>query len=309
MLAIYVFSFISGVRAAGFLSIEQVQLTGLVVRGLRRAFRCLSVSCTPATPYPINMAACACLPDLSSYNLTGTVVDAGGVKFPAFTVGAEYGPSYGLGCSAHDDGRAPFCDRANNRKSWCSSRWCWVNASECAPAFEPTASSYFEGQHALTYSYLSCNATNDFLSFYTTGHISLCSVFSLDSDATSEVVGEATSGDQLCGNTNTKAQVESMVGAINALYGGRGFVLPHAGEVLAPHMRLRYSWQTYPFGLWHTVGRNLSRSLFESSACDVVVGMANGCRDDEIQAQAALAQAAGKIYFTGRGPQVFFVRA
>ena len=43
MLAIYVFSFISRVRAAGFLSIEQVQLTALVVRGLRRAFRCLSV--------------------------------------------------------------------------------------------------------------------------------------------------------------------------------------------------------------------------------------------------------------------------
>ena len=248
--------------------------------------------------------ACACLPDLSSYNLTGAIVNAGGAQFPAFTPGGEYGPSYGIGCGSHDDGLEPFCDRADVRESWCASNWCWVNASECTAAFEPTASSYFGGSGlGLTYSYATCNATNDFLSFYTTGHINLCSVFSLDSSATSEVLGEATSGDNICGKTNTKAQVESMVSAINALYGGRGFVLPHAGEVLAPHMRLRYTWRTYPFGGWESVGRNLSRSLFESSTCDVVVGMANGCRDPEIQAQAALARAAGKMYFTGRGPQ------
>ena len=246
-------------------------------------------------------SSCACLSDLASYNLSGAVVNAGGATFPAFTPGAVYGPSYGIGCAAHDNGLAPFCDL--DRESWCNSPWCWVNASECAPDFQPTPSSYFEGRLGLTYSYLSCNATNDFLSFYTTGHINLCSVFSLDSDATSEVVGETTSGDRLCGKTNTKAQVESMVSAINALYGGRGFVLPHAGEVLAPHMRLRYTWDMYPSGAWEAVGRNLSRSLFESSLCDVVVGMANGCRDAEIQAQAALAQAAGKMYFTGRGPQ------
>ena len=248
-------------------------------------------------------ASCPCVPDLSSYNLTGAFVDAGGATFSAFVPGAQYGPSYGLGCSAHDRGLKPFCDLTQSTESWCSSSWCWVNASECAAAFEPTASSYFAGRVGLTYSYRTCNATNEFLSFYTTGHINLCSVFSLDSAATSEVIDEALSGDELCGKTNTKAQVEAMVSAVNALYGGRGFVLPHAGEVLAPHMRLRYTWRTYPFGAWHRVGMNLSKSLFESSECDVVVGMANGCRDDEIQAQAKLARDAGKAYFTGRGPQ------
>ena len=58
--------------------------------------------------------ACACLPDLSSYNLTGAIVNAGGAQFPAFTPGAEYGPSYGIGCGSHDDGLAPFCDRADS---------------------------------------------------------------------------------------------------------------------------------------------------------------------------------------------------
>ena len=82
-------------------------------------------------------------------HLSGAVVNAGGATFPAFTPGAVYGPSYGIGCAAHDNGLAPFCDL--DRESWCNSPWCWVNASECAPDFQPTPSSYFEGRLGLTY--------------------------------------------------------------------------------------------------------------------------------------------------------------
>ena len=61
--------------------------------------------------------------------------------------------------------------------------------------------------------------------------------------------------------------------------------MPHAGSVLAPYMRLRYTWQTYPYGAWESLGRSRSAALFASDACDVVVGMANGCPDPEIQAR------------------------
>ena len=99
-----------------------------------------------------------------------------------------------------------------------------------------------------------------------------------------------------------------MVSAINRLNGGRGFAVP-AGRPDEPlYYRFDYSRWTYPFGTWATRGRTLSSSRFGSSACDLLVGMPNGCPDQEIMAQALVAGTFGKLYFTGRGPQSVLTR-
>jgi len=55
-------------------------------------------------------------------------------------------------------------------------------------------------------------------------------------------------------------------------------------------------------------GESLSRELFGSNACDLIVGMPNGCPDTEIMAQALVAQDYRKLYFTGRGPRSVLTR-
>ena len=76
-----------------------------------------------------------------------------------------------------------------------------------------------------------------------------------------------------------------MVRAINALNEGRGFPV-YAGALKPNYLRLTYSWTTYPFGAWESIGRNLSAQDF--AKCDLVVGMANGCPDPEIMAHRRL---------------------
>ena len=173
-------------------------------------------------------AGCPCLTSLAGYNLTGATGNAGGYTFNAFRPGSLYGEFYGLGCNRHDEHHAPFCHLPNS-PSYCSDAWCWVDPDVCDRTFGEHPSLYFTST-GLHYSYETCNNTNTFDSFYTTGSVHLCSVFSLSSAQTSEVTGE---NPIICGNTNTKAQVESTISAINALNGGRGFMLPHAGQLLA----------------------------------------------------------------------------
>ena len=94
--------------------------------------------------------------------------------------------------------------------------------------------------------------------------------------------------------------------AANALNDGQGFALRGTGEDVSRvtrYYRFNYTVRTYPFGQWAAVGEQLSASLFSSDACDVIVGMATGCPDAEITAQALLANASKRIYVTGRGPE------
>ena len=132
-----------------------------------------------------------------------------------------------------------------------------------------------------------------------TGLVHLCSVFSNKSSSLAESAAyEAAAGP--CGNTQTHVQVEGMVAAINELNGGKGFPV-YAGSLEPTYLRLTYNWSTYPFGEWASTGAALSAERF--AACDVVVGMANGCPDSEIVAQALIANATQRIYVTGRGPR------
>ena len=240
---------------------------------------------------------CSCLSDFTAYNTTGVRADVGGMLFSAFTPGSEYGENYGLGCAAHDADLEPFCHTDGSTPSFCAQSWCFVQPN-CSAGYNPTPSAFFPNM-GLHYSYTTCGNTNEFSGFYTRGYINMCSVFSLkEPNATS-----------ICGSTATDVQVASMVDAINNLYSGRGFALPHAGEVATPHIRFNYVAETYPHGAWDSQGRNQSRALFASDACDVVVGMANGCPDGEIEEQARLATEAGKIFFTGRGPKAVLVKA
>ena len=248
---------------------------------------------------------CPCLTSLAAYNHSNYVL-AAGTAYTAYTPNSTYG-EYGIGCSQHDVGMPPFCNKADPtlNAGWCDLTWCWTDPNNCN-ATDMVASNYLahaatEAAGAVTYSYEACNSTDGFTSFYTAGEVHMCSVFSEDSASLSEIVGEGLA--QTCGSTNTRAQVASMVSAINALNSGRGFQLPHAGAVQIPHIEMTYTTDTYPFGEWESVGRQKSLALFRNGTCDVVVGMANGCPDAEIQEQARLARDAGKIYVTGRGPR------
>ena len=243
--------------------------------------------------------ACPCLSDIGS-NIT-TQVDVGGVSYSVYSPNSTYGLAYGLSCNAHDVGLPPYCDGVD-RADYCARSWCYVDVAECDSMFEPTLSTFMPSAN-LYYSYATCNSSDTFADFYTTGYVHLCSVLSLTSADTAEIV--VSSGDstaQPCGDTNTKGQVTAMVNALNALNDGRGFRVPNPGAVM-PHLRMTYTWETYPFGEWESIGRQKSLALFENGTCDVVVGMANGCFDPDIQAQARLARNVGKIYVTGRGPR------
>ena len=179
-----------------------------------------------------------------------------------------------------------------------------MNASECS--LESSASSYVESSNGeLHYSYATCSAEDSFTAWYTerAGTINLCSVFSEVDARLGETMGDVASmaRSRPCGNTHTHTQVEMMVGALNALNGGLGFQL--VSGLVPRYYGFNYTWLTYPYGSWAAVGRPLSEKLFASDACDVVVGMANGCPDDEIVAQALVANATRRLYVTGRGPQ------
>lgn len=213
--------------------------------------------------------------------------------------GCDYGMGYGLGvCSSHDAGTAPYCN-VPGAPAWCSMPWCYVNTSNCETA--NSWSSYANG--TLHYSYSTCSAKDSFTDWYTarSGTIRLCSVFSAHAAELEEVIGGDEPRARPCGNSYTHQQVEAAVAALNRLNGGRGFAL--RSGLITRHYSFNYTYHTYPFGAWDTVGRDLSHALFGSDACDVVVGMANGCPDPEIIEQALVANATKRLYITGRGPQ------
>ena len=151
----------------------------------------------------------------------------------------------------------------------------------------------------LGYSYSTCDSEDSFTQYYNLrdGVVQLCSVFAQDAAPDGGAVGRP------CGGTHTHRQVEAAVASINALNGGRGVEYSTYGLSLTRFLTLNYTFLTYPAGAWETAGRAQSAALFGGGACDVVVGMAHGCPDAEISAQALVANASGRLYFTGRGPQ------
>ena len=155
----------------------------------------------------------------------------------------------------------------------------------------------------LGYSYSTCDSEDSFTQYYNLrdGVVQLCSVFAQDA------APDGGAGGRPCGGTHTHRQVEAAVASINALNGGRGVEVSTYGLSLTRFLTFNYTFLTYPAGAWETAGRAASAALFGGGACDVVVGMAHGCPDAEISAQALVANASGRLYFTGRGPQALLV--
>ena len=246
-------------------------------------------------------STCPCLSNVSAYALSALTANVGGSMWTVFSPGSRYGEFYGLGCAAHDANLPPFCEAISLGTSlgWCLDQWCWVEPT-CADA----SPSYYFSSASLYYSYAACNATNSFDDFYTPSTVGLCSVFSRQDPAVAGANASAS-----CGDSDTPAQVHSMASAINSLFGGRGFPVQYAGQALTPHVKFDYTWHTYAFGAWAGDGLRLTEQLVASAACDVVVGMGSGCPEAELQAQAALARAAGKVYFTAVGPRQVLVGA
>jgi hypothetical protein len=151
----------------------------------------------------------------------------------------------------------------------------------------------------LGYSYSTCHGEDSFTQYYSLrdGVVQLCSVFAQDA------APDGGAGGRPCGATHTHRQVEAAVASINALNGGRGVQVSTYGLSLTRFLTFNYTFLTYPAGAWETAGRAESAALFGGGACDVVVGMAHGCPDAEVGAQALVANASGRLYFTGRGPQ------
>ena len=256
--------------------------------------------------------ACPCVGSYHGFrvanvdNITGHL----NVRVPATACDAtpcDYGSMYGLGmCSSHDAGTPPYCDVPGS-PAWCAFPWCYVNASNCDLASAP--SSYIQTHDdgsptQLHYSYKTCDAADSFTEWYTqrTGTIHLCSVFSEHAAQLDETIREGdAAAARPCGNTHTHLQVEAVVEAIRRLNGGRGFALQSG--LITRYYTFNYTYRTYPFGEWVPTGRELSREMFGSGSCDVVVGMANGCPDLEIIDQALIANETKRIYVTGRGPQ------
>ena len=102
------------------------------------------------------MLSCPCLaqaeifPDTSSY-----VLDANTVLVPRSQQLYRYSRSYGSGCSAWDDGLAPFCNGAGARPDYCSRPWCYVDVDACTgTSFYPSV--FFSDSH---FSYETCGST------------------------------------------------------------------------------------------------------------------------------------------------------
>ena len=233
--------------------------------------------------------ACRCLDSLAGFgvpsnNLTVTT-SSGAFLYPS---------TYGIQCGAHDINLEPFCSLAGPA-AFCHRRWCYVNASECSLSeTQPTQylAAYDTGPD-LQYSYALCGSEDVFTSWFSVSAstLKLCSVFAKE-DAT----------DRPCGYTASHLQVEAMVGRINSLTGSNlGFPLNGRDPSSRSYYRFLYEYQTYPEGGWDALGANLSHALFP--LCDVIVGQGHGCSDDDIQAQAAVAHAHKRIYFTMRGPR------
>jgi hypothetical protein len=267
---------------------------------------------TPPLPWRLTVFTLALPVARASEGIGCTCLDMlPGLVGNVTVLGIDYGADYGLReCAAHDAGKQPFCSGFTPQgavnddvPSWCNDAWCYVDGSTCASAVE---SSYAPGLH---YSSLACGtAADEFASFFSSmgGTVQLCSVFSAKDAALLEGVAGAdslSSEPQPCENTQTHVQVEAMVLTINALNGGRGFALEMGRPTAPTYFRFNYTWHTYPYGAWEAEGRALSEAVFSGGACDLVVGMAHGCPDEEIMQQALVANATRRIYVTARGPR------
>ena len=236
---------------------------------------------------------CPCVSSFAGFNVSNFDATSGGLVVTIEEEAYSYGVSYGLhACGAHDRETPPYCN-VPGAPSWCSMLWCYVDASSCSLSNAP--SSYLTDAVGLHYSYETCDSEDTFTTSFTQrdGVVRLCSVFAEDGDS-----------DAPCGATSTHVQVEAMVRALNSLNGGRGFEMQTG--LLSRHYTFNYSYATYPAGEWDAVGRRLSEDTFQG-ACDVVVGMASGCPDADIVAQALVANATSRIYLTGRGPRAVLV--
>ena len=236
---------------------------------------------------------CSCLPSLAPFGINAT----SGLEVQTSAGKLFYPPTYGVGnCSAHDSGLPPLCD-APGAPSWCSQRWCYVNATTCGAAGVELVPSAYLAHHPrgseVRLSYKAC-AQDDFWSQWNrvfAGTIKLCSVIK-------EIDGIP------CGNTAAVLQVGAMVEAINALTGGLGFSVLSGNPASPSYYRFSYAYETYPEGAWESVGRSRAEALFPQ--CDVIVGQGHGCGvtgDDEIKSQAAVAHSYQRLYFTQRGPR------
>eukprot|EP01047_Picozoa_sp_COSAG01_P057569 COSAG01_NODE_6670_length_3554_cov_2.322431_2_plen_992_part_00 len=237
---------------------------------------------------------CSCLSSLAPFGITTTtngslsvLTSAGLLNYPA---------TYGLGrCAAHDSGLPPVCNTLNP-PGWCHHQWCYVNASVCGGVATLVPSAYLAHhprgtEIKLSYSFCSSDDLwSEFNSVFA-GTVKFCSVLK-------EINGVP------CGNTASFLQVKAMVETINGLTGGLGFDVLARNPANPSYYRAEYTYQTFPDGAWETVGRSRAENLFPQ--CDVIVGQGHGCGatgDDEIQAQAAIADAHQRLYFTQRGPR------
>jgi hypothetical protein len=229
-------------------------------------------------------AQCPCLQAAAQANYTGIGVIWGEPY--------DFGSGYGMDeCRAHDEGLPPVCEgpAGGGQPRWCTKPWCYVNSSVCDKPNSPSI--LFPG---FAYSYAACGSTfssDTYAREFDTygGLIRLCSVFSTTDSSLAEVdpIDAPAINSTPCGNSATHLQVEAMVTSINELNGGRGFAV-EAGAPRSPlYVRFHYEYSVYPFGMWESIGRNMSLQAF-SGDCDVVVGMANGCPDAEISKQVRM---------------------
>jgi len=137
---------------------------------------------------------------------------------PGSSTETTYASSYGVGCSAHDSGLAPFCDRANP-PAWCADAWCYVDPSNCAGMLY-VDSALFPGLH---YSHFTCNANaNTFHSWFQNG-------------AGESASGEAHTLDDLVGLVHTylKAMAHHLETQHAALQAVTGFLPTCSGYTIA----------------------------------------------------------------------------
>ena len=115
------------------------------------------VSLSFAQAQSSGQSSCPCISNGADYGVTGSLRPV--ISGRSY----NYGETYGMGsCTAHDSGRAPFCDGANP-PAWCADSWCYVDPDMCTTGLPPGQSQYFTN---LFYSYSTCGTQNTFESWF-----------------------------------------------------------------------------------------------------------------------------------------------
>ena len=102
-----------------------------------------------------------------------------------------YPYSYGVGCGAHDQHTAPYCDDADGdgvTPSWCADRWCYVETASCSLPTGGGDSSYFVGMQGMLFSYITCGDKDQFSA--TKGASSLVMCNALGHETSLEVIAD-----------------------------------------------------------------------------------------------------------------------